>query len=440
MHPVSTPLTAEELPLNLGKYVLRRILGSGASATVFFADDPFNACNVAIKVIRLGPPTGLEAGEVDGSIESEAALLGKIDHPHIVRILDVVDIQAAHYVVMEYVDGGSIERYCRRGALLEWTAILDIVFKCGKALQYMAGMGLVHRDIKPANILLTGAGDIRISDLGATLFSQQGQSGDISIGTPFYMSPEQLLFRPLDFRTDMFSLGVVFYELLTGEKPFTAESSQSLLVEILNTRPKAPSVRRPSVPREIDAVVARMLAPLPSGRFDSWELCLDAIAAVQAAMFALEPRSPVASMGLSERFRLLRDSAFFAIFSDADIWYVLELGAFVEIAEGDVLITEGDHGGYFIVLLEGQVRISKQGRTIDMASPGMSMGELSYVLEGRGLRATTCVAVSEGVVFRIEDQALRDASQMCRSRFEKTFLQTMASWLVDANTRLSAMP
>lgn len=430
----------DQLPRNLGKYVLRRVLGSGATGTVYLADDPFHARTVAIKVIGAEIAAAPSQAAPDTSIATEAALLGKLDHPHIVKILDVVNNEQNHFVVMEYVDGGTMERYCRRGSLLEWGEVVDNVFKCAKALQYMNGMGLIHRDIKPANMLLTSSGDIRLSDFGATLFSNQVQSVEVSMGTPFYMSPEQLLFRPLEFRSDMFSLGIVFYELLTGEKPFNADSAQNLLVEILNSRPRPPSQRRPSVPKQLDDVVARMLAPLPSDRFESWEECLDSIAAAHQELAAAAPRSSVASLSVSERFRMLRDSAFFALFSDADIWYVLELGSFEEIAEADVLISEGDRGGFFLILLEGHVRISKRGRTIDLASPGMSMGELSYVLEGRGLRATTCVAVSEGVVFRIDDQALRDASHTCRSRFEKTFLQTMASWLVDANTRLSAMP
>ena len=430
---------ADPLPRKLGKYTLLRVLGSGATSTVYLAEDPFHGREVAIKVVTQNSTDKPGGGLADLGLRTEAALLGKLNHPHIVKIFDVVQDGDDHYVVMECVYGGTMDQHCTRGTLLDHEAVVDIIFKCGKALEYMNVLGLIHRDIKPANILITTTDDIRLSDLGATLISTRSGQVESGIGSPLYMSPEQLLGHPLDFRSDMFSLGVVFYQLLTGEKPFDGANMQELMQRIFEARPMPPSEIRPSIPKAFDPVIERMMEKLPSARFGSWRECLDALMSI-APIVLDQGHLSVNLSSASERFQLLRESPFFKLFSDADLWYVLEIGDFQRIYQGDVLIREGDVGDFFYVLLSGQARVSKHGRLIDLVSTGMSMGEISYVLEGRGPRNTTCSAILDGIALRIEDVALRQASEICRARFEKTFLQTMASWLVDADKRLSTMP
>ncbi|MEP7155287.1 MAG: serine/threonine-protein kinase [Betaproteobacteria bacterium] len=443
------PLDVDDqtLPRKLGKYTLLRVLGSGATSTVYLAEDPFHRRDVAVKVV--GRKADKKPGEIEErydpadlgnlGLRTEAALLGKLNHPHIVRIFDVIEDGDDHYVVMEFVGGGTMEKHTSRGTLLDYESAMDTIFKCGKALEYMNALGLVHRDIKPANILITESGDVRLSDLGATLIAAREGQVETGIGTPFYMSPEQLLGHGLDFRSDMFSLGVVFYELLTGEKPFDGDNMQQLMYQIFESRPRPPSEIRPSIPPALDPIIARMMGKMPSARFASWRECLDALTSVTPAAPG-QGRQEINLASASERFQLLRESPFFKLFSDADLWYVLEVGEFKRIQQGDVLIREGEVGDCFYVLLSGQVRVSKQGRLIDLVTSGMSMGEISYVLEGRVPRNTTCSAILDGVVLRVADVALQNASETCRSRFEKTFLQTMASWLVDADKRLRAMP
>ena len=193
--PAPLDFADQPLPRNLGKYTLLRVLGSGATSTVYLADDPFNDRQVAVKVVKQVAATDKHAeGDLAGlGLRTEAALLGKLNHPHIVKIFDVVPGGADHYVVMECVEGGTMEKHCRRGTLLHHEAVVDTIFKCGKALEYMNVLGLIHRDIKPANILITKNADIRLSDLGATLISTRAGQTESGIGTPLYMSPEQLL-------------------------------------------------------------------------------------------------------------------------------------------------------------------------------------------------------------------------------------------------------
>jgi serine/threonine protein kinase len=425
-----------DLPRKLGKYELVEELGRGATSIVYRAHDPFLVREVAVKVVRhRSGERGLNESHDAGAeaLRTEALLLGRINHPHIVKVFDVVRDASEHFVVMELVRGGSVEKHCQRGNLLDHAKAVDAIFKCAKALQYMNALGLIHRDIKPANILLTETEDVRLSDLGATLLHEEGGHLDARVGTPFYMSPEQLLGRTLDFRSDMFALGIVLYELLTGEKPFDALNVDDLVYQYAHKKPRAPSSMRPTLPQGVDTVVARMLGTFPSERFSSWEDCLDALFSVPSQRSDHESG---AFETASERFRLLRDSPFFVGFSDADLWYVVEIGLFHRIFEGDVLIREDTPGGFFLVILKGQVRITKAEQLIAEIGAGQSVGEISYVLDGRVPRNTTCTAISNGIALRVEDDILRNASAICRSRFEKTFLLTMANWLVTSGSRL----
>lgn len=451
--PSHTPETENliDLPRRLGKYTLQRLLGSGATSSVYLADDPFHRREVAVKLLARNLGSGSAGDTSNGAstigtppvagLDTEAALLGKLIHPHIVKVYDVVHDGLEQYVVMEYVGGGTIEQHCVRGKLLDIDGAIDAMFKCGKALEYMNGLGLIHRDIKPANILLTETGDVRLSDLGATLLSREGEQIGAAVGTPLYMSPEQLLGHSLEFRSDMFSLGVVFYELLTGERPFGALNAQTLVYQYLKEPPRAPSQLRPSLPPALDAIVLKMLGTLPSQRYSTWQQCLADLVRIR------EDNRGTSKTGLDEqlrstsgRFHLLRESSFFQLFSDADLWYVVEIGQFLTVREGQTLLREGDAGDHFLVLLQGRASVTKGGRLIDYVSVGMSMGEISYVMEGRLPRSTTCVALEDGIVLKVNDDILRGASAICRSRFEKTFLKSITSWLVDSQHRLSTPP
>jgi serine/threonine protein kinase len=174
---------------------------------------------------------------------NEAALVGKLSHPHIVQTYDAVVDDHLCYIVMEYVAGGTLETCCTpERLLLPIERVVEIIFKCTRALDFAVRIGITHRDIKPANILFTGAdhgnhGDIKISDFGAAIISSPERTLVLGIGSPAYMSPQQVKDQPLDHQTDIYSLGVVMYQLLTGKLPFQARNSYDLIYQIINTEP-----------------------------------------------------------------------------------------------------------------------------------------------------------------------------------------------------------
>src|SRR5678815_4834230 len=209
----------------VGKYEIIKQLGKGATSAVYQAYDPFQRRQVAIKVVFPEALGDKEHGRRYKKLfVTEASLAGKLSHPHIVSIYDAVADDEASYIVMEYVDGTTLEQYSRPEHLLPINKVIEIVFKCTKALDYAAKQGVIHRDIKPANIMLSGENDIKITDFGAAITGATETTQITGIGSPAYMSPEQVKEQQLTHQTDIFSLGVVLYQLLTGKLPFQANN------------------------------------------------------------------------------------------------------------------------------------------------------------------------------------------------------------------------
>jgi eukaryotic-like serine/threonine-protein kinase len=245
---------------HVGKYEIKRLLGKGATGSVYLAADPFGQRDVAIKVLESPSSDPEEARKQLRFFQNEAALAGKLRHPHIVSIFDagVEDLSAGdpvRYLVMEVVGGGALTRYCETGQLLAPGQVAEIGYKCCKALEFANTLGVVHRDIKPANILTREGLDIKVSDFGAAQLARSDVTQVTGVGSPAYMSPEQVKGEEIDFRTDMFSLGGVLYHLLTGTRPFGGRSQYELVDGIVNSTPQPPSELRPVLPAGMDEVV-----------------------------------------------------------------------------------------------------------------------------------------------------------------------------------------
>jgi serine/threonine protein kinase len=366
----------------------------------------------------------------------EASLVGKLDHPHIAKIFDVVDGPDERYVVMEYVPGGTLERYTREGELMDTDSAVDVVFKAAKALEHVHSLGVVHRDIKPANILIYQGTNIRLSDFGAALTKSLATTQDIKAGSPFYMSPEQISGEALDFRSDMFSLGVVFYELLTGQRPFRASTLTALAYQLATVEPVPPSHIREGIPPHVDALVMRALRKQPAERFASWKEFVHELAN-EPVSGAEKSASEISLETQTDRYSLVRRCAFFESFDDPNLWEVISNAELRRAVEGDVIMREGEIGEEFFVILAGQVRVTKRGRLIDVMGPGVSFGELSYILKGKRARNASCVALTDAIVLRAADAWLARASPACRAVFESQFLRQMSLRLLEANERIA---
>src|SRR5215208_1829473 len=202
----------------IGKYPVQGEIGAGATSKVYLARDPFAERDVAIKVFLFDKQAdAAQERMLHKSFVAEASLAGKLNHPHIVDIYDAVVEPDHSYLVMEYVPGTTLEAYADVATLLPVSKVVEIIFKCIRALEYAHRHGVIHRDIKPGNVLLSESGETKVSDFGASFQQKLMQTTQISgVGSPAYMSPEQIRMDPLTLQTDMYSLGVTMYRLLTG--------------------------------------------------------------------------------------------------------------------------------------------------------------------------------------------------------------------------------
>lgn len=263
-----------EIEDRIGRYPIEREIGRGATSRVYLGHDP-NADNrpVAVKVFFFEEHQSAEDIKViRKAFVAEAALAGRLSHPHIVEILDAVSEPNYSYLVMEYVEGSTLDDHADAATLLPVPKVVEIAFNCIRALDYAFQRGVVHRDIKPGNLLYSPAGEIKVSDFGASF--QEALAHETTqltgIGSPAYMSPEQIRLEPLNHQTDIYSLGVVIYKLLTGRLPYNASNPLSLTYEILNVQPQPPSTLRPDLPRMLDEICLKAMAKDPAQRYQSW--------------------------------------------------------------------------------------------------------------------------------------------------------------------------
>ncbi len=419
----------------IGKYEVIKEIGRGATSAVYQAYDPFQNRQVAIKLLFPEALVDKDHGKRYRKLfVTEASLAGKLSHPHIVGIYDAVAGDDATYIVMEYVDGTTLEQYTRHDHLLPVDTILDIAFKCARALDYASKQGIIHRDIKPANILLAGEADIKISDFGAalTLASQTTQVS--GVGSPAYMSPEQVKEQPLTHQTDIFSLGVVMYQLMTGRLPFQGTNNYSMIYQIINTDPAPPSRQRPGVPENVDAIVMRALQKNTENRYQTWgDFAADLVLAMGGQQ--KEDRD----FAEAEKFDMLRKLDFFRHFNDIELWEVLRLSRWHKHPRDKVLIQEGDIGSSFFILVGGEVRVVKQNRLLNVLKAGECFGEMAYLGKQRFQRSASVVALSAITVIEIRAESLNRASELCRHHFHGAFLELLVDRLAMANVRLSQM-
>lgn len=270
------------LPQKLGKYEIRRELGSGAMGVVYEGWDPGIARSVAIKTVRRDQLDRVEAGEILARFQREAQSAGRLSHPNIVAIYEYgeeVDANGSStaFIAMEFVEGRELRDYFDSNERFALPEVGRIMGQLLAALGHAHQHGIVHRDIKPANIIVLKDGTAKVADFGiARIESSNLTQAGVVLGTPAYMSPEQFMGQPVDGRSDLFSAGVILYQFLTGDKPFTGTLT-SIMHKVLKEEPPAPSELNVQVPRPVDALIQRALAKRPEERFQTAQEFADAI-------------------------------------------------------------------------------------------------------------------------------------------------------------------
>lgn len=419
-------------PTSIDKYEIVSVLGSGATSTVYLAYDAFTERQVALKLINSSTLSDPEYGHTYRKlIANEASLAGRIIHPHIVGIYDASLGEEKSYIVMEYVQGVTLEKYCQPETLLPVEKVVEIIFKCALALDFASRNGVIHRDIKPANIMMCRDGDVKIADFGAAVVAKSEQTQVVGVGSPCYMSPEQIRQDTLTPQTDIYSLGVVMYRLLTGRLPFEAESHHALSHKILNEEAVCIHDLRPALPLSLDKIVAKAMRKKLEERYHSWGDFSKDLAAIAALDL------PKESVSETAKFNTLRNLPFFQDFSDIEIWEVLRISIWGRVPAGTYLVREGDDGNFFFILTDGEVRISKGSKSLGTQGAGHCFGEMCYIRQGTITRTASVLAITPVSLLKIKPDSLRNASENCQLKFNRAFLNILVDRLAQANNELA---
>lgn len=429
---ITEPGTRQRLPEHaidkIGKYELRGEIGRGACGVVYRGFDPFVQREVAVKVAR-----GAGAGTRQAFF-TEARAAGMLQHPHIVSLYDAGIEGDLSYLVMEYVDGSTLLPLCRgKGPRASIERIVDIAFRCAKALDYAHSRGVLHRDIKPGNIMVTRDGVPKLMDFSiAEIAGPHAASPDAAVGSPLYMAPEQLRREPLSPATDLYALGAVTFQLLTGQPPFP-HTDMPALITAIRSHP-APRLRsmRTDVPDGICEIVDRLLRKDPAQRYGSGgELAL--------ALLRQFDQLKLASAQLARRESrdALRRLHFFNAFGEEDIDEILDAATMTTYAAGQKIIEEGSPDTSLFILVVGSAEVRKAGKLLHRLERGDCAGELAFLSAVR--RTASVVASTQVLALRIDARVMEQISTECQLRFYKVFTQTLIYRLSLTSAKLSAL-
>jgi serine/threonine protein kinase len=421
MAQASTSRPPAELPERLGRYHVLGVAGQGSMGIVYTGYDPAANVDVAIKVCTLDPAADERTRALQRKLFfNEAHIAGLLDHPNIVRLLDAEEENGQLYIAMEHVAGcETLARHCDPGNLLPFETVARIIHTCARALDYAHRRGVVHRDIKPSNILLTADGVLKLADFGIAQSAVSEATQVLGlVGSPHYMSPEQVAEKPLTGQTDLYSLGVVMFQLLTGRRPFTARSLPSLVERIRNDPPPPVHELRPEVPEPLARIVERALQKEPTLRYSSGR----EMAADLARVFA-DLEDPGHSLSDDMKFELTRALRVFAEFSDAEIWEVIRASHWHEYPDGSPVATDGGVDLAFFILVAGEVLVSKGQQPILSLSRGDCFADLPRITDAGD--SVAVMAVEDVALLKVSAAGLDRASADCQLHFYKAFVRIL---------------
>ena len=420
-------------PTKLGKYEIQREIGRGSMGVVYSALDPYIGRPVAVKVAIADALKDRDAGQrFRKMFFNEAHTAGMLRHPNILDIFDAGVDDDKCYIVMELIENGdTLRSYCRSDNLLPVHQVAEIVFHCAKALDYAHRQGVIHRDIKPSNILLTREMDVKLADFSIAHINRADLSQTMPmgfVGSPRYMSPEQIQEDTISGQTDLFSLGIVAYEMLTGHHPFGGESFSSLIHRVINEDPTPMSQFRPDLPPILERIIHRALEKVPDRRY---RMGIDLASDLSMAFTHLE--RPQEDIPAREKFELVKGLDFFRGFPDTDIWEIIRASVWQEADAGDVIVQEGDIDDAFFIITAGQVEVSKQGTLLHTLGAGDCFGEMSYLTKIR--RTASVTAAAPLSLMKVNPTLIEQVTTDCQLRFCKVFLRVLTDRLTRTTER-----
>jgi eukaryotic-like serine/threonine-protein kinase len=424
------------LPDKIGKYEVLGLLGTGSCGFVYRGFDPFVRREVAVKTMRgFTEDEAHDEESVRRAFFTEAHAAGMLSHPHIVSLYDAGSEEGMNYLVMEFIDGDTLLPACQKnGIRLPVDRVVDIIFKCAKALDYSHSKGVLHRDIKPSNIMVTLEGVPKVMDFSVAEVRDALPSTQLkrhAVGSPLYMSPEQVQRAMLEPASDLYSLGVVMYQLLTGETPYSGTDLLHLFAAIRHAPVPRIGDKRPDLPPELCELIDRLLAKRAENRYQSGlELANDLLRIFERL------RQADANLSRRENRDSLRSLRFFDSFSDEEINEILSASHLQTYIPGQAIVREGEIDSAFYLIARGSAEVRKGETVIGSLLKGDCFGEIGFLTATR--RTATVVAGSQVLALRVSSTLLDQVSAQCQLRFYKIFTETLIYRLSLTNAKLNA--
>ncbi|TXT31176.1 MAG: cyclic nucleotide-binding:protein kinase [Rhodocyclaceae bacterium] len=416
----------------IGKYRVIKELGKGATATVYLCDDPDANRRVAVKVIQFGKDSSAMSRRMRKLFQNEGMVSKRLNHPNIVQVYEAVVEPDFAYLAMEYVEGFTLEDNCRIDKLLPMHRAISIIFKCCMALDAAYRQGIIHRDIKPANIMIAANDEPKIADFGLALNMNKDMDRDstfiMGVGSPAYMSPEQIKGYPLNQKTDLYSLGVLMFQLLTGRLPFRANNQATLVYRIINTDAPAVTALNPNLPEGLNAIMRRALEKDLYSRYrNGAEMAKD----LSAVRYQILEEDETAQD--TRHFETLRGLDFFVEFENIEIWEVLRVSVWREVLPNVAIIREGERNKFFGVIISGSVEISIEGKALCRLGRSEPIGEVSYLHPSSDQRCSTVVTLEPTLFLEVNAAALALSSEELLERMRSALLARMINRLREVN-------
>ena len=414
------------------RFEMRKELGRGATSEVHLAYDTYLQREVALKITR----PGLFNDDHESSRNrkmwlNETRLAGKLQHPFIVQIYEACSTDEFDYLVMEYVSGGTLKPYTSFDNLLPLNRLIDILYKVCNALDYSHKMGILHRDIKPSNVLLGENNSVKVSDFGAAFLFNSDTTQVDTVGTLPFMPPEQFMQARPTVQSDVYAVGVMAYQLLTGMLPFTAKSHDEMIYQKLHEEALPLEKRRQDIPQALRFAVHRAMHRDKDMRYASWKaFCDDLATALPGMETAEEVRFD------SAHYDALRNLAFFVNFSDNEVWETVGLSQWQERKAGEHIVHEGESSSCLFLIVNGEAKVTKSEVELTRMQTGSCFGEIAYLDEARHTRLATVTAITDMKLIMIEGDSLKHASDGLQASFAKAFLNLMIARIKDTDRKL----
>ena len=412
-----------EKPTKLGKYEIAEEVGRGSMGAVFKAFDPFSERTVAVKMAIADALVDKNSSErFRKMFFNEAHTAGMLRHQNILDIFDAGVDEDKCFIVMEFVDSGkTLKDHITADKLLPLRQVAEIVFKCAKALDYAHRQGVIHRDVKPSNILLTEDLDIKIADFSIAHIARADMTETMPmgfVGSPRYMSPEQVQEDVITNQTDIFSLGIVAFEMLTGRHPFGGETFSSLIHKVINEPPATLSQFRRDLPEGLEKIIGKTLEKNPQRRYRTG---LDFASDLSRVFTHLE--RPSEEIPAQEKFDFVKELSFFRGFPDAEIWEIIRASVWQNSESDEEIVSEGDIDDSFFIITAGAVEVSKDGQTLGRLEKGDCFGEMGYLNK---IKRTATVTATEPVsTMKVNATLIEQVTNDCQLRFYRVFLRVL---------------